>query len=472
MELISILVAILIGGVIGALFIRMQTVGLKQKVESQEIELVKKQKMVGELEEAKRELARYEILVEQLNDKGKRELELTQQSNKALLEAEKEKWLREKEALLQSFEVERRAMNKAAEALHKTFEETKEEMNRQWKEKAELMKAQFEALANEVLEKKSVSLQDTSKVLLGSLLVPLKEKMEGFEKAVHEGREKGIANKVALEKLIENMMKQTQKIGEDAVNLTHALRGNSKIQGDWGEMLLESILEKSGLRKGEEYEVQANVKSDSGENFRPDVIVRFPEKRSIIIDSKVSLTAYVNYMSCEDENEREKYKKEHLLSIRRHVDELSEKDYGKFVKESIGYVLMFIPNEASYILALQNDSSIANYAYAKKIILINPTNLMMALQLAFNLWQSERQTRNVEEIIRRSNDLYDKFVVFTETFMKIEDGLNKASDAYNRAYKQLSVGNGNIVRRLEGLKELGLTPRKNISEKLKISEDE
>ncbi|MDR0982970.1 MAG: DNA recombination protein RmuC [Culturomica sp.] len=361
----------------------------------------------------------------------------------------------------EAFEIEKKALLGNIKLLEENFEKTKELLEKQWKEKSELMKSEFQAVANEVLEKKSGNLRSTNKEQLEAILNPLKDKLQNFEKAVNESRIAGAENKASLEKAIEEVMKRTQEIGNDAVNLTKALKGNTKTQGDWGEMILESMLEKSGLRKDEEYFIQES-KTVDGERMRPDVIVRFPEKRSVIIDSKVSLKAYSAYMESETEEERKHYLKNHLKSIKDHIDELSNKNYSQYVEHSIGYVLMFVPNEASYILAVQNDASLGSYAYSKRIILISPTNLIMALQLAYNLWQSERQSQNVMEIVRQGSDLYDKFVTFAENFAKIGNQLNTVQNTYNDVSKQLSDGRGNLISRVERIRRLGLNPKKQL----------
>ncbi|HEY5571352.1 MAG TPA: DNA recombination protein RmuC [Bacteroidales bacterium] len=399
--------------------------------------------------------------IESLRQQAVEKERLIETNHSNILESSKEGARKEVESLKSSFAIERKAMSDAQSTLKETFEETKVQMEKQWKEKMSLLKTEFQELANEVLKTKSGDLQNVNKQQMEAILNPLKEKMENFEKAVKDSDKSGAANKASIEKAIEDMMKRAQEIGDDAVNLTKALKGNSKVQGDWGEMLLESILEKSGLRKGEEYSLQESF-SMEGERGRPDVIVRFPEKRAIVIDSKVSLTAYSNYMSADTEKERADYLKAHLKSVKDHVNELSTRDYSQCIKDSVGYVLMFIPNEASYILAVQNDPSIGTYAYDKHIILISPTNLMMALQLAYNLWQSERQSQNVQEIVRQGSALYDKFVSFVENFAKVGTQLDNAKNTYNETAKQLSEGSGNLVKRVQNLSKLGLKTKKQI----------
>ena len=312
---------------------------------------------------------------------------------------------------------------------------------------------------------------------MDELLKPIKEQFADFKKSVEESKTQNEVNKKELQSTFEATMKlfqqeqqqavtslkeQTSKIGSDAANLTKALKGDSKMQGDWGEMVLETILENSGLRKDEEFFIQENTKDENGKNYRPDVIVRFPEGRSVVIDSKVSLTAYTDALAAETDEERDRLMKSHAQSVRKHIDELAEKDYSKLVEDAIGFVLMFIPNETSYIAAMKQQPDLSRYAYQKKIIIISPSNLLMALQLAYNLWQYDRQNKNVEKIVKTAADLYDKVVGFEDTFTSIGELLSRLSGTYDKARKQLYDGAGNVMRRVESLKNLGVTPKKQI----------
>ena len=258
------------------------------------------------------------------------------------------------------------------------------------------------------------------------------------------------------------LKEQTERIGSDAANLTKALKGDNKTQGDWGEMVLEKLLENSGLRKNEEYFIQSSVKDENGNSLRPDVIVRFPEGRSVVIDSKVSLTNYADAVSAIDDSERDRLLNEHARSMRRHVDELAAKSYDKVVDDAIGFVLMFVPNENSYIAAMRQQPELSRYAYSKRIIIISPSNLLMALQLAYNLWQYDRQTKNVEKIVKTASDLYDKVAVFSETFNDLETQITKLSQSFDKAKNQLYDGKGNVMRRIESLKAMGITPKKSL----------
>ena len=360
------------------------------------------------------------------------------------------------------------------------------ESDQQWAQKLESLKQEMQRMtieqqkvAAEQLAAKQSALQENNRLQMDELLKPIKEQFADFKKSVEESKTQNEVNKKELQNTFEatmklfqqeqqqavlNLKEQTEKIGSDAANLTKALKGDSKMQGDWGEMVLETILENSGLRKDEEFFIQENTKDEEGKNYRPDVIVRFPEGRSVVIDSKVSLTAYSDALAAEDEAEQERLMKAHALSVRKHIDELAAKDYSKLVDDAIGFVLMFIPNETSYIAAMKQQPDLSRYAYQKKIIIISPSNLLMALQLAYNLWQYDRQNKNVEKIVKTAADLYDKIAGFEDTFMSVGDLITRLSGTFDKAKKQLYDGTGNVMRRVESLKGLGVTPKKQIKE--------
>ena len=360
----------------------------------------------------------------------------------------------------------------------------RQENDRQWAEKMEALRQEMQRMtaeqqkaAAEQLAAKQSALQENNRLQMDELLKPIKEQFADFKKSVEDSKTQNEVNKKELQSTFEATMKlfqqeqqqavtslkeQTSKIGSDAANLTKALKGDSKLQGDWGEMVLETILENSGLRKDEEFFIQENTKDENGKNFRPDVIVRFPEGRSVVIDSKVSLTAYTDALAADNDADRDRLMKAHALSVRKHIDELAEKDYSKLVDDAIGLVLMFIPNETSYIAAMKQQPELSRYAYQKKIIIISPSNLLMALQLAYNLWQYDRQNKNVEKIVKTAADLYDKVAGFEDTFTSIGDVLSRLSTTYDKAKKQLYEGSGNVMRRVESLKSLGVTPKKQI----------
>lgn len=390
----------------------------------------------------------------------------------------------EVQSLKQSYASEIQGLKAQMENERLFAEKLRAESNQQWAQKLESLKQEMHRMAieqqkaaAEQLAAKQSALQENNRLQMDELLKPIKEQFADFKKSVEESKTQNEVNKKELQSTFEATMKlfqqeqqqavtslkeQTSKIGSDAANLTKALKGDSKMQGDWGEMVLETILENSGLRKDEEFFIQENTKDENGKNFRPDVIVRFPEGRSVVIDSKVSLTAYTDALAAETDEEQERLMKSHAQSVRKHIDELAEKDYSKLVEDAIGFVLMFIPNETSYIAAMKQQPDLSRYAYQKKIIIISPSNLLMALQLAYNLWQYDRQNKNVEKIVKTAADLYDKVATFEDTFTGIGELITRLSGTYDKARKQLYDGTGNVMRRVESLKNLGVTPKKQI----------
>ena len=367
--------------------------------------------------------------------------------------------------------------NKNLERERQHAEDLRKESDQRWEQKLESLKKDMQHTAAKELAAKQEELQRANRTQMDDLLRPIKEQFTDFKRAVDESKTQNEVNKTELQKAFENTMKlfqqqqqqtvdslkqQTERIGEDAANLSRALKGESKTQGDWGEMVLETLLENSGLQRDEEFFVQESVKSEDGATFRPDVVVRFPEGRSVVIDSKVSLTAYADAVATDDEHERDRLLAEHAKSVRRHVDELSAKSYDKLVEDAIGFVLMFVPNENSYIAAMKQQPDLSRYAYQKRIIIISPSNLLMALQLAYNLWQYDRQSKSVEKIVKTAADLYDKVAGFTETFTDLEGQLQRLARNFEQARGQLFDGKGNVLRRIDGLRALGVTPKKRI----------
>lgn len=352
-----------------------------------------------------------------------------------------------------------------------------EEADRQWQLRFDRLKEEILNLNNRLLLARQEKLQSNNRIQIAELLAPIKEQFEAFKKSVEETRTAGEVTKEELKNSFEANMKlfaqqqdmavramreQTEKIGNEAQNLTKVLKRDSKAQGDWGEMILETLLESSGLERDLHYFVQENVKDEVGRNFRPDVVVRFPEGRAVVIDSKVSLTAYADAFDSDDPAFRKIKLKEHARSVRKHIEELISKDYDRLVDDSIGLVLMFIPNDQCYLAAIEQDKELTRYAYSKGIVIVSPCNLMIALQLAFNMWQQDRQTKNVETIVRTATELYEKVAVFSETMEDVETHIARLSDSFAKAKGQLLNGKGNIFRRIEALKDLGITPKKNI----------
>lgn len=366
------------------------------------------------------------------------------------------------------------------------------EMQKQMETSKKLMQEEMRTMAAQMLSESREHLNAADKERLDALLKPLHERIEAFNQNVTAATKEGASNKTEIkttfeetikllqevqtstvksirednERAIRELRQQTERIGNDAASLTQALKGDSKMQGDWGEMILETTLESCGLTKNEQFFLQRNYQDEKGNSFRPDAVIDLPGGEHAVIDAKVSLTAYQAAVNATDATEQELFLKEHIKSIKKHVDELSAKNYETIVPNCIGYVLMFIPYESGYAAAIKADPAILQYAYRKHIILLSPSNLLMALQLTRTMWQNYRMNKNVDEILHASNDLYDKFVSFGETFLKIGTGIQRLQSDYEKAHLQLSEGKGNIVRRLENMKSLGITPKKELPEGL------
>ena len=366
------------------------------------------------------------------------------------------------------------------------------EMQKQMETSKKLMQEEMRTMAAQMLSESREHLNAADKERLDALLKPLHERIEAFNQNVTAATKEGASNKTEIkttfeetikllqevqtstvkgirednERAIRELRQQTERIGNDAASLTQALKGDTKMQGDWGEMILETTLESCGLTKNEQFFLQRSYQDAKGNSFRPETVIDLPGGEHAVIDAKVSLTAYQAAVNATDATEQELFLKEHIKSIKKHIDELSAKNYETIVPNCIGYVLMFVPYESGYAAAIKTDPSILQYAYRKHIILLSPSNLLMALQLTRTMWQNYRMNKNVEEILRASNDLYDKFVSFGETFLKIGTGIQRLQSDYEKAHSQLSEGKGNIVRRLDNMKMLGITPKKELPEGL------
>jgi DNA recombination protein RmuC len=331
---------------------------------------------------------------------------------------------------------------------------------------------EFENIANKILEEKSGKFTETNRVNLEAILKPLGENIDLFKKKVEDTYDKEAKERFTLERSVKELIEQTNKVSTEANNLATALKGQSKKQGDWGEMILESILEKSGLTRGREYTIQESMKDDSGKNQRPDVVVHLPENRKIIIDSKVSLIAYDKFSSADNPELQRITLKEHIHSIYSHIDLLAPKRYDQ-MEGSLDFVMMFIPIEPAYLTAIQADQDLWSYAYNKRILLISPTNLIAALRLVTDLWKREMQNRNALEIAKQGEKLYEKFVGFVDTLEDVGKNIDKAHDSYAKAIGQLKDGRGNLIGQAMKLKQLGIKSDKQLSPSLlPFSEDE
>lgn len=321
----------------------------------------------------------------------------------------------------------------------------------------------FKNLANDILQQNSTTFKEQNETRLSEILAPFKDNLEQFKKVVTESYSSEARERFSLQAKIKELIDLNQTISKDAQNLALALKGNSKVQGNWGEMILESILEKSGLERGREFFVQESTYNDEGKRLIADVVINYPDGRKIIIDSKVSLNAYTEIINCDDNNLLEVYKKKHIASIRNHISELGSKKYQDYLgDEKAEFVMMFIPNEAAYICAMQIDPNLWQEAYDKRVLIISPTHLISALRLIEQLWQHDRQTRNAIEIASESGKMYDKFVGFIEDLKLIEKSLNSAQNAYEKALNKLHLGKGNIISKAEKLKEMGAKTTKSL----------
>ena len=326
---------------------------------------------------------------------------------------------------------------------------------------------EFKNLANEILEEKSQKFTHQNRVNLDEILKPLGEKIKDFEKKVEDTYDKESKLRFSLKEEIKRLEELNQQVSKDTVNLTKALKGDSKMQGNWGEVVLESILEKSGLVKDREYFIQSSFTSDDGKRMQPDVIITYPGKRNVVIDSKVSLTAYERYTSEDNEDKREKAYKEHIISLKSHINELSLKNYQDLYQlNSLDFVMMFLPLEPAYLLAVQRDPELWNFAYDKRILLISPTNLIAALKMVESLWRQEYQGQNVKEIARQSGDLYDKFVGLVEDLIDVGNKLKATQKSYEGSMNKLHSGKGNLLNRDEKIKKLGAKTSKIMPDKL------
>ncbi|MGL6128537.1 DNA recombination protein RmuC [Chryseobacterium artocarpi] len=370
----------------------------------------------------------------------------------------------------QNFFAKNSELSAQNESLQKSLTTQKEEITKIQDES----KLQFENLANKILEEKTEKFTTLNQNNLKNILEPFQEKIADLKNKVNEAYEKENKERFSLAEKVKELAELNQQISEDAKKLTRALKGESKTQGNWGEMILESILEKSGLVKGREYFLEHELRDEdnkalfsefSGKKMRPDAVVKYPDERNVIIDSKVSLTAFTELV---DETDQDVYMmklNQHLGSIKNHIMQLSQKAYDDYGK-SLDFVMMFIPSEPAYIAAMQADQNLWNYAYERRILLLNPSNLITSLKLIADLWKREYQNRNSLEIAERGAKLYDKFVGFVDNLEKVGRNLDLAKNVYNDAYKQLYTGNDNLVIQTQKLKSLGIKNKKDLPQSL------
>lgn len=326
---------------------------------------------------------------------------------------------------------------------------------------------QFENLAGKILKQNTVDFSQTQQKNMTDLLSPLKEKIATFEKKVEETYEKGLKDQTDLRAELKKLYELNSKISTEANNLTKALKADVKQQGNWGELVLERILDRSGLTKGVEYERETVTNNEAGKRIRTDVVIKLPENKHLIIDSKVSLIAYEKAVNTEDESEKNHYLKEHVNSIKQHIKGLATKHYQSSPTfDTPDFVLLFIPVESSFALAVQQDNELFNIAWDNKIVIVSPSTLLATLRTVSSIWKQEQQTQNVQEIARQGGALYDKFVNFYTDLEKVGKKMNEAQDAYKESMKKLYEGSGNLVRRAEKLRNLGASSKKELPQNL------
>lgn len=356
--------------------------------------------------------------------------------------------------------------NRIADERQRSAEEVKR-LQEDHKQQISMLRTELENATHKILEQQTEKLKNNNSEQIGTILNPLREQLRNMKETIDQNKDSHARDASALREAVKILAERSERQNLATQNLTEALKNKGKVQGDWGEQVLEQILLSSHLREGIDFEMQGNVKDDDGNNLRPDVIIHCPDGSNIIIDSKVSLTAYSDYIAATNEEERDHASRENLMSINKHITELTNKNYNKLVPNAVPMVLMFIPNEGSYILAFDRDPNIGLNAYKKNIVLINPTNLMLTITLVEQMWKNENRDKNVQSILKSATDLYDKFVTFAETFEKVGQQLGTTQSTYEKAIGQLKDGRGNIVHRLDELKTKGIATAKQIPESLK-----
>lgn len=370
---------------------------------------------------------------------------------------EKETIRSEKEALI----IQLSKKETDFENLWERNKEQKEEVN-QLQEK---FTTEFENLANKILEEKTSKFTEQNKENLKNILTPLQDKIHLFEKKVEDTHKESIDYHAALRQQILGLREMNEQMSKETLNLTKALKGDSKMQGNWGELILERVLEKSGLEKGREYEVQQSFITEEGSRVQPDVVINLPDGKKMIVDSKVSLTAYERFINEEDENTKVSFLKEHVNSIRRHVEQLSSKNYHDLYQiESPDFVLLFIPMEPAFALALNEDNLLYNKAFEKNIVIVTPSTLLATLRTIDSMWTNQKQQENAYEIARQAGALYDKFEGFVSDLVKIGKKMDEAKNEYGNAMNKLVEGKGNLITSVEKLKKMGAKAKKSLPE--------
>lgn len=441
MDILSVVVGLLVGAVSGV-FIMFYKNKSERGIAPHDLEKLKAEKQSASLE-AEKYRERSILLKEQLES--------------AQLNREKEQIaFRNSEARI----AELQANN---ENLQNKFEEQKADLVHL----QEKFNKDFELIANRILEEKTVKFTKLNQEKLQDVFGPLKERIDEFKKTVNDTYVKGSNERSALTQELKNLRELNKNLQDEAHNLTKALKGDSKTQGNWGEMVLERILEMSGLQKGREYDTQISITTSENKRYQPDVIVNLPDNKKVIIDSKVSLTAYEQYVNTDDEQEKTKYLAEHIQSLRNHFKGLDRKQYQDLYKiGSLDFILLFVPIESAFSLAIENKQDLFNEAFAANIVIVTPSTLLATLKTIANIWKNEYQSQNVVEIAEKAGSLYDKFIGFVEDMNELGSRIDQTNRSFSSAMNKLSEGRGNLIRRAEHIRKLGAKTSKQFPEDL------
>ncbi|WP_037442967.1 DNA recombination protein RmuC [Shewanella mangrovi] len=402
------------------------------------------------LEEKVSQLGKAEAQAERIPQLENQLAELQRRLMEAQLNLSKSNAMQQ--SLTSRFEVERQALNEKLELLE---------------DSEQRLQTQFENLANRIFEDKTNKMRSANSEQLSGILGPFKQQLEGFRQQVNESYAKEQQERFSLKHQLEQLQQLNLQMSEDAVNLTKALKGDNKAQGNWGEVILDRVLTESGLRVGHEYDVQQDLQDDGGKHFKPDVIVHLPDDKDVVIDSKVSLVAYEQYFNADTDEQRIDALKQHIASVRQHIKGLGQKDYQKLhgVK-SLDYVLMFIPVEPAFLLALERDPQLVSFALEHNIMLVSPTNLLVALRTISNIWRYEYQNQNAQNIAQQAGRIYDKLVNFVDDMEKLGRALDTADRSYTLAMNKLASGKGNLIRQAHQLQRMGGENSKQLDAKL------
>ncbi|ENJ1749256.1 DNA recombination protein RmuC [Vibrio parahaemolyticus] len=431
-----------------------------------------------QLEQVKQSLADAQQELDELdNERDKAAFEVRQSHGKLMAAIEKLRYFEAVKQERQQYFDELGQMREQKSRLETQLREQQarhEQMNQANTEKLQILeqaevrlKQQFEHLANQLFEEKTAKVDLQNRQSLEGLLSPLKEQLEGFKKQVNDSFSQEAKERHTLVHELKNLQRLNEQMTREAVNLTQALKGDNKQQGNWGEVVLARVLAESGLREGHEYETQVNLQSEAGKRYQPDVIVHLPQNKQVVVDSKMALVAYERYFNAETDAERDRALNAHLTALRAHIKGLSMKDYHKLKGiQSLDYVLMFIPVEPAFQVAIQADPSLIKDAMEQNIILVSPTTLLVALRTIDNLWRNERQNENAKLIAQRATKLYDKLRLFIDDMEGLGGALDRANQTYQGAMNKLATGRGNVIRQAESFRQLGVEIKRPISSDL------